>query len=65
MGIKTIGSNGNGEGVMAENTADNSIILEAREISKFFPGVKALQKVNMTLRKGEVHVASEPRSPPP
>ena len=41
---------------MAENTADNSIILEAREISKFFPGVKALQKVNMTLRKGEVHV---------
>ena len=31
-------------------------ILEAKNISKFFPGVRALQNVNLTLRKGEVHV---------
>lgn len=36
--------------------ADKEIILEAKNISKFFPGVKALQNVNLTLRKGEVHV---------
>lgn len=36
--------------------ADKENILEAKNISKFFPGVKALQNVNLTLRKGEVHV---------
>ena len=36
--------------------ADKEIILEAKNISKNFPGVKALQNVNLTLRKGEVHV---------
>ena len=41
---------------MAENATQNDIILEARNVSKFFPGVKALQNVNITLRKGEVHV---------
>ena len=41
---------------MADNAVQNDIILEAKGISKFFPGVKALQNVNMTLRKGEVHV---------
>ncbi|MGI5172716.1 sugar ABC transporter ATP-binding protein [Treponema sp. OMZ 840] len=30
--------------------------LELRNISKFFPGVKALDKVNFEIRKGEVHV---------
>lgn len=30
-------------------------ILETRGISKSFPGVKALNNVNFTLRKGEVH----------
>ena len=30
-------------------------VLEMRGISKFFPGVKALQNVNFTLRKGEIH----------
>ena len=30
-------------------------ILEMRGISKFFPGVKALQNVDFTLRAGEVH----------
>ncbi len=30
-------------------------VLEMRGISKFFPGVKALQNVDFTLRKGEIH----------
>jgi len=30
-------------------------ILEMRGICKFFPGVKALQNVDFTLRKGEIH----------
>ncbi len=30
-------------------------ILEMKQISKSFPGVKALQQVNFSLRKGEVH----------
>ena len=31
------------------------IILEMKDIEIQFPGVKALDKVNFTLRKGEVH----------
>ena len=30
-------------------------VLEMRGISKFFPGVKALQNVDFTLREGEIH----------
>lgn len=30
-------------------------ILEMKQVSKSFPGVKALQNVNFTLKKGEVH----------
>lgn len=30
-------------------------ILEIRGVSKFFPGVKALSEVNLTVRKGSVH----------
>lgn len=33
----------------------SEIILEARNISKNFPGVKALENVNLQLEKGEVH----------
>ena len=33
----------------------NDIVLQMRGISKFFPGVKALQNVDFTLRKGEIH----------
>ncbi|MCF0242328.1 MAG: sugar ABC transporter ATP-binding protein [Treponema sp.] len=33
----------------------NDVILEMRGISKFFPGVKALENVDFTLRKGEIH----------
>ena len=32
-----------------------SNLLEMRHINKFFPGVKALQGVDFTLRKGEIH----------
>ena len=35
--------------------ADNMPLLEFRNICKSFPGVKALNKVNMTFQKGEVH----------
>ncbi|MDY5021701.1 MAG: ATP-binding cassette domain-containing protein, partial [Blautia sp.] len=41
---------------MAADSRNNEIILEAKGISKFFPGVKALQNVNVTFRRGEVHV---------
>ena len=34
---------------------DNNVVLTARGISMTFPGVKALSKVNFTLRKGEIH----------
>ncbi len=32
----------------------NDIVLSLRGISKAFPGVKALQNVDFTLRKGEI-----------
>ena len=35
---------------------ENQIILELQHISKFFPGVKALDDVNFQLKKGTVHV---------
>lgn len=41
---------------MAADSRNNEVILEAKGISKFFPGVKALQNVNVTFRRGEVHV---------
>jgi len=34
---------------------ENQVILSMREIKKEFPGVKALQNVDFTLRKGEIH----------
>ena len=33
----------------------DGIVLKMRDISKTFPGVKALQHVDFTLRKGEIH----------
>ena len=35
--------------------ADNDIVLEAKGISKHFPGVLANDQVNFDLRKGEIH----------
>lgn len=34
---------------------DNTIVLQAKDISKQFPGVLANDKVNFDLRKGEIH----------
>ena len=34
---------------------ENNIVLTMKDISKTFPGVKALQHVDFTLRKGEIH----------
>ena len=34
----------------------NAFALEAEGISKFFPGVKALDDVSFDLEKGEVHI---------
>src|SRR5947207_15803242 len=34
---------------------DNNFILEMRGITKTFPGVKALQDVNLEVRRGEIH----------
>ncbi|MEO8827366.1 multiple monosaccharide ABC transporter ATP-binding protein [Lapillicoccus sp.] len=40
---------------MAGDIGPGSVILEMREITKEFPGVKALDGVSMTVRRGEVH----------
>ena len=34
---------------------EQNIVLEMRGINKNFPGVKALENVDFTLRKGEIH----------
>ena len=33
----------------------NDIILEMKNITKTFPGVKALDNVNLKVKKGEIH----------
>lgn len=35
--------------------ADSEILLQVKDITKVFPGVKALKGVNLAIRKGEVH----------
>ncbi|MEP6527882.1 MAG: sugar ABC transporter ATP-binding protein [Nocardioidaceae bacterium] len=40
---------------MAAGDSSDTPVLQARGISKSFPGVKALQNVSVTLRGGEVH----------
>lgn len=39
--------------------SDSNIVLEMKNISKFFPGVRALSNVDFTLRKGEIHTLME------
>lgn len=34
---------------------DSNVILEMKDISKYFPGVQALDNVSLTLKKGSVH----------
>lgn len=41
----------------------NDVVLSMRDISKTFPGVKALQHVDFTLRKGEIHALGERTEP--
>lgn len=36
--------------------SENTYLLEAKNISKSFPGVKALDRVNFNLKRGEVHI---------
>jgi putative multiple sugar transport system ATP-binding protein len=40
---------------MPEDTASENHILQMRGITKTFPGVKALQDVNLSVRRGEIH----------
>ncbi len=40
---------------MPDSKAEQHQLLEIRGLSKSFPGVKALQSVNFTLRRGEIH----------
>jgi len=35
--------------------SNQSVILDVKQVSKEFPGVRALDAVNLTLKKGEVH----------
>lgn len=39
----------------AERTGANEVVLAARDVVKVFPGVRALDGVDLTLRAGEIH----------
>ena len=39
----------------ASQEPQNDVVLSMRGISKLFPGTKALNNVDFTLRKGEIH----------
>ena len=41
--------------IMEANTMQETALLELRGICKFFPGVRALDGVDFTLRRGEIH----------
>lgn len=41
--------------VRGGHVLDNNTVLEMRNITKKFPGVKALNKVNLNIKNGEVH----------
>lgn len=40
---------------VADNETHDDCVLELKDITKIFPGVRALDGVNFTLRKGEIH----------
>src|SRR3954471_8718833 len=46
---------GSGESTGSAANPPGSVILEMRDITKEFPGVKALSNVSMSVRRGEVH----------
>ena len=41
--------------IIVEVNGVSSIILEMRNITKTFPGVKALDQVNLKIKEGEIH----------
>ena len=41
--------------IMEANAMQETALLEMRGICKFFPGVRALDGVDFTLRRGEIH----------
>jgi ribose transport system ATP-binding protein len=47
--------NGSVAGTVAECAVHGATLLSLEDVSKEFPGVKALDKVRFTLRRGEVH----------
>ncbi len=40
---------------MDQNRDQNNVLIDIRRVSKAFPGVLALDQVNLCLRRGEVH----------
>ena len=46
-----------------QNKNDN-LIIEMKDISKFFPGTRALDHVSLKLRKGEIHALVGERTEP-
>lgn len=36
----------------------NNVLVEIKDVSKHFPGVKALDNVSLSIRRGEVHALS-------
>lgn len=36
----------------------NNVLVEIKDVSKHFPGVKALDHVSLSIRRGEVHALS-------
>ena len=44
-----------GTGKAGERKMEHEIVLSMKDVSKTFPGVKALSHVDFTLRRGEIH----------
>ena len=42
---------------------DDRILIEARRITKTFPGVRALDNVDLELRAGETHILLGEKAP--
>jgi len=42
---------------------DNNVILQVRNIEKSFPGVKALDRINFSVKRGTVHALAARMGP--
>ena len=51
----TVGSESDGKKMTGPAAMTTDVLLEARGISKSFPGVQALSRVDLDVRRGEVH----------